>query len=146
MEKISIEDRLALQDLMTQYCLAADSLTDIDAMLAVFTEDAVLDMAAMGTMLNGHAEIRAFYTGVFETMSHNAHILSNFTVTGFDGDSASAQAYVTAMGRTKAGDEMTIHVRHFKDFVRTENGWKCHKFSSAPLLPLPSHLSAEVQG
>lgn len=145
MDEISIEDRTALQDAMTAYCLAADSLSDMDALLDIFTEDAVLDMGAMGTTLNGHDEMRAFYTGVFDTMAHNAHILTNFRVNRFDGDSASAQAYVVAIGRTKTGDEMTLYVRHFKDFIRTDSGWKCYKFASAPLLPLPVRLTENAE-
>ena len=39
-----IEDRLALEDVLNAYCAAIDSLSDMDGLLACFTEDAVLDL------------------------------------------------------------------------------------------------------
>lgn len=39
-----IEDRLAIQDLMIAYAHAVDTVSDIDAVLDVFTEDAVFDL------------------------------------------------------------------------------------------------------
>jgi hypothetical protein len=42
-----IEDRAALQDVLTAYCNAVDSLSDMDGLLNCFTEDAVLDLSGV---------------------------------------------------------------------------------------------------
>ena len=43
-----IEERLELQDIMTEYCYRVDALDDISAVLDLFTEDAVLDFSFIG--------------------------------------------------------------------------------------------------
>ena len=48
MTQIPIEERLALQDQMIAYCYAVDKLTDVEELLDLFTEDAVLDFSAIG--------------------------------------------------------------------------------------------------
>ena len=146
MTAISLEERVALQDAMTTYCLAVDSLSDMDTLLSVFTEDADFDMGPIGLpSLKGHAEIRDFFKQVFEDMTHHAHLITNFRVNSFEGDRASVQAYVTGMGRAKDGNEVLVYVRYFMDFVRTESGWKCHRFSEDALMPLPASLD-EIHG
>lgn len=42
-----IEDRQALQDLLTAYCTAVDSLTDLEGLLDCFTDDAVFDLSGI---------------------------------------------------------------------------------------------------
>jgi hypothetical protein len=39
-----IEDRFALQDVVTAFCNAVDSLEDMDGLLNCFTEDAAFDL------------------------------------------------------------------------------------------------------
>jgi len=80
MTNISIEDRLALKDVMTTYCLEADAMSDIDALLNIFTEDIVFDMTPMGPKMIGHEQIREFFTQVFQNMSHNIHVPYNLRV------------------------------------------------------------------
>lgn len=48
MTGMPMEVRVALQDLMTAYCYAVDRLDDVDGLLDLFTEDAVLDFSAIG--------------------------------------------------------------------------------------------------
>ena len=87
---------------MGAYCTAVDSLHDIEAICAVFTEDGVFDLSGIGLpKKEGHAGIREFFTGVFADMTHHAHYLTNFAVTSYEGDRASARAYIIGMGRAK---------------------------------------------
>jgi ketosteroid isomerase-like protein len=146
MTSIPIEDRIALEDLLTGYCLAVDTLSDMEALLGVFTPDAVCDLSGIGLpALNGHGEIRGFFEGVFRDMTHHAHFVSNFRVDHYAGDSASVRAYVMGMGRSGDGNQVLVYVRYFLDCVRTPAGWKIGRFFEDALMPLPGSL-AEIHG
>jgi ketosteroid isomerase-like protein len=143
---ISIEDRLALQDLMIAYCYAVDKLTDVDGLLALFTEDAVLDFTKIGLpLMNGHDEIRSFFDGVFATMSHHAHYITNFRPVQFGGNRGVMTAYVLGLGRSKDGNEVAVNVQYTFEAVRTPTGWKAERYSMFAMMPLPGSL-AEIHG
>lgn len=146
MTNIPIEDRVQIEDLMTSYCYAVDTLSDINAILGLFLPDGIMDLSGIGlAVLHGHADIRAFFEGVFADMTHHAHYLSNFRVLGFDGAAASAQAYVIGMGRARDGKEILVHVRYRFDVVRTDAGWKTARYAMDLLMPPPPSL-AEIHG
>lgn len=142
----SIEDRIVLQDLLTAYCSAVDELSDVDALLHVFTEDAVVDLSAIHLpRLEGHAAIRAFFAAVFTTMTHHAHLWSNFRLDRLEGDEASVSAYVTGMGHSRDGNSVLVYVHYFLECVRTRGAWKIRGFFEKPLMPLPASLT-EIHG
>ena len=137
-----IEDRLALEDVLNAYCAAIDSLSDMDGLLACFTEDAVLDLGGINLpRFDGHAGIRYFFTQVFEDMTHHAHFVSNFTVARMDGDTATCTAYVMGMGVARDGQSVLVYVKYFLDYVRTPSGWKLSHFAESGLMPLPESLT-----
>lgn len=143
---VPIEDRLALQDLLTAYCFAVDKLDDLDGMLSLFTEDAVYDLSAIGLLrTEGHAGIRDFFSLVFADMTHHAHYATNFVVQRYDGDTASTRAYVMGMGNSRDGNSVTVFVDYYLDCVRTPQGWKIKRFYEEPLMPMPSSLT-EIHG
>lgn len=132
-----IEDRLAIEDLMVAYAHAVDSLSDIDGICDVFTEDADFDLSGINyPSVKGHAGIREFFTGVFAGMAHHAHYLTNFAVTAYAGDSATMRAYVIGMGRGKDGSRITVHGRYYFDVVRTSAGWKARRYTMDFLIPI----------
>jgi len=131
-----IDDRLALEDLTIAYATAVDSLTDIDGILACFTEDVDYDLSGIGMVhVDGHAGVRAFFEGVFAANSHHAHYLSNFTVTAFTGDTAATSNYVIGMGRGYDGSEILVHACYYFDAVRTAAGWKFARYTMKFLMP-----------
>jgi len=137
-----IEDREALQDLLTAYCTAVDSLSDIEGLLNCFTEDAVFDLAGINLpRFEGHAQIRKFFTQVFTDMSHHAHYITNFAVDRLEADDAACRAYVIGMGATHDGRSVLVYVRYHLGFVRTPGGWKIKSFSEAALMPLPDEVT-----
>lgn len=141
-----IEDKLALQDVLTAYCNAVDSLTDMDALLSCFTEDAVMDLGGIHLpKFVGHAEIRKFFTQVFHDMSHHSHSSSNFTIERLEGDTARCRASVIGTGATHDGNSVLVYVRYFLDYRRTASGWKWAHFSETALMPLPASLT-EIHG
>jgi ketosteroid isomerase-like protein len=131
-----VADRLAIQDLLVAYAHAVDSLHDLDGICAVFAEDAVFDLSGIGfPRLEGHAQIRGFFADTFAAMAAQAHYLTNFAITAYDGDTASIRAYVTGMGRYKAGGGITVHGRYYFDVVRTGAGWKARRYTMDFLIP-----------
>ncbi|WP_225009220.1 MULTISPECIES: nuclear transport factor 2 family protein [Novosphingobium] len=136
-----VEDRLAIQDVLVAYAAGCDSMGDIDAIVDVFTEDAVFDLSGIGlTPQVGHEGIRAFFTNVFENMAHHAHYLTNFAITAYDGDTASIRAYVIGMGVGKDGRGVTVNGRYYFDVRRTDAGWKATRYTMDFLLPLSGTL------
>ena len=142
----AIEDRLALQEVVNSYCAAVDRLSDLDALVNLFTTDAVIDMSAIHLPhVEGHAGIRGFFGPVFETMTHHAHHWSNFRIDRLEGDEASISAYVIGMGQSKDGNSVTVYVQYFMDCVRRGEYWKIKRYRIKPRMPLPKSLT-EIHG
>ena len=141
-----LEERIALQDLMTDYCYAVDRLESVDDLLDIFTEDAVLDFSDIGLpAMHGRAEHRKFYDGVFADMSHHTHYISNFRLESCDGDRAVIRAYVQGLGRSNDGNEVLVHVRYRMDCTKLAGRWKCQTYSIHAGMPMPGSL-AEIHG
>jgi ketosteroid isomerase-like protein len=146
MSQIPIEERLALQDLMTDYCYAVDKLTDVEELLDLFTDDAVLDLSEIGIpVMSGKSEFKKFYDNVFADMSHHTHYISNFRVAAYAGDKATMRAYVQGLGRANDGKEVHVHVRYRMDCVRVGGHWKCQTYWITPGMPLPDSMR-EIHG
>ena len=144
--EISLEERFALQDLMTAYCYAIDDLSDINDLLDLFTEDAVLDFSDIGLRaMHGKPAFREFYENVFRDMSHHTHYLTNFRVERFDGDTATTFAYAQGLGLAKDGVETHVHVRYRMECVKTDFGWRCSRYEILTGMPMPPALE-EMHG
>ena len=131
-----LADRIAVEDLATAYCNAVDRIGDIDGVLAVFAEDAVYDMTGFGLgLMEGHAAIRTFYEGAFPTMAANAHFASNFALTAFADDAASASIYVHAFSKGKDGNLLEVRVKYLIDARRDAGMWRIARLGLEMLLP-----------
>jgi ketosteroid isomerase-like protein len=138
----AVEDRFALQDVLSAFCNAVDSLEDMEGLLNCFTEDAVFDLTGISLPRHaGHAEIRKFFAQVFNDMSHHAHLSANFTVDRLEGDRSMCRAAVLGTGATHDGRTVLVYVRYFLDFVRTQSGWRIERLREAALMPLPMELT-----
>jgi len=141
MISIPVEERLALQDMMTEYCYAVDKLTDLHELLSLFTEDAILDLTDIGLpMMNGKAEYTKFYESVFADMTHHTHYISNFKPISYEGDKASMRAYAEGLGKSKDGNEVHVHVRYLMDFVKVGGDWKIQRYCIFAGMPPPASL------
>lgn len=137
----TLQDRADLEDALLDYLFAVDSMDDLDAMVAVFTDDAVLDLSSLELgVFEGKAAIRDFYAQVFESMSHHMHTLTNFRVMEFDGDTARTYAYICGMGRSKQGIDIQVYVYYDLQMRNTSDGWKIAHFYEAPKLPMPDSV------
>ena len=142
----AIEERLALQEVVNGYCTAVDKLEDVEGLVNLFTEDAVIDMSAIHLPhVRGHGGIRGFFEPVFAMMSHHAHYWSNFRVERLVGDEASITAYVIGLGHSRDGNSVEVYVQYFMDCVRVAGAWKIRRYRIVPRMPLPKSLT-EIHG
>ncbi|MBV1689507.1 nuclear transport factor 2 family protein [Novosphingobium sp. G106] len=135
-------ENFALEQAVLKYCTAVDKLDDLDFMMTNFTEDAVLDLTGLELpRFEGHEQIRGFYTQVFADVSHHMHVLTNFRTVKLEGDDAQIHAYVTGMGRSKAGIDMQVFVYYDLDMRKVDGTWKIGRFYEAPQLPMPESVA-----
>ncbi|WP_185267102.1 nuclear transport factor 2 family protein [Halopseudomonas xiamenensis] len=134
-----IEDRLALQDLISSYCIHIDEGQDVDAIVDCFVDDAVLDLSGLGLpVVTGRQNIREFFISVLAGTECNAHYSTNFRINRLEGDEAECQSYVHAVGVARGGSDILVYAKHQFQCVRTEKGWKIKHFSEPYLVP-PIH-------
>lgn len=137
----SLEERRALEDALLDYLTAVDALNDLDAMMACFTEDAVLDLTGLELdTYVGAAAIRGFYEQVFKSVKHHMHMMTNFRVTEYAENDARVYAYVCGMGHSYEGIDMQVYVYYDLRMRRTDKGWKISHFFEAPQLPMPASI------
>ena len=140
-DQVTLQDRRDLEDALLAYLTAVDGMDDLDAMTAVFTDDAVLELSGLDLgVFEGGAAIRVFYAQVFETMSHHMHMMTNFRVTEYAGDTARCYAYICGMGRSHKGVDIQVYVYYDLQMRRTSSGWKIAHFYEAPKLPMPDSV------
>jgi uncharacterized protein (TIGR02246 family) len=95
MTQVSIEDRLAINDLFVSYVGALDA-GDVETVVDCFTVDGALVSPAVGSHA-GRAAIRAFaerFARFQRSGSQLRHVISNLAVRA-DGDRAHATCYLT---------------------------------------------------
>lgn len=135
-----MSDREQIQDLMARYALALDTF-DAEGYGAVFTEDAMLDIA--GKPYQGRAEIAGFVDELKTALMpyvkqvdqkgrHFApvrHIISNFVI-DIQGDSATADSYfseILSEGRSADGRGLPQSIlnvgRYQDDLVKRDGRW-----------------------
>ncbi len=133
----TIEDRQALQEVITNYLVAVDDLASVEAVLDCFTEDAVFDMTGINyPSFSGLPALREFFTGVFASMSHHAHYATNFKIDSLQQDSAAARTHVIGMGVTNEGDEVLFYLQYHLGYRRSGDHWKISSFRGQALMPL----------
>lgn len=131
-----IADRLGIEDLAVAYAYAVDAIGDSDEVANLFTEDGVYDVSGFGLgEFAGRAAIRTFFDGAFEAMASNAHLLSNFRLTAYRGETATAEAYMHAFSLSKDGKLLDLKALYRFDVARTSDGWKIARFSMRLLIP-----------
>ncbi|WP_320076702.1 nuclear transport factor 2 family protein [Novosphingobium ovatum] len=137
MSAFTIEDRLAIQDLIVAYGDAVDRMESPETVAELFVEDGVFDLSDIGVpAFSGRAAIRDFFVATFAHNTHHFHALSNFALTRQDGDSAQMTCYVIGMGISHDGSKVTVHGRYVFDVTRTGQGWKATRYALQALMPI----------
>ena len=123
------EDRIAVEDVMTRYVWAVDSL-DADGYVAVFTDDAVID--SNGTIHKGHGEIRGIVTSLSKRRDDNKakglpaanlyHVISSVRITFPKPGEALHQSYWQTVRRDKDGRMIAVAMGRSEDRLVKRNG------------------------
>lgn len=133
----TLEDRQALQELVSSYLIALDDAADLEQLLNHFTEDAVFDMTALDyPTFEGKAALRELFTGAFASMNHSAHYATNFKIDSLEQDRASARTHALGMGVPVEGESVLFYVQYYLKFKRLNNSWKIHSLRGQPLMPV----------
>ena len=123
------EDRIAVDDVMSRYVWAVDSL-DADGYVAVFTEDAVID--SNGNISKGHEQIRAIVTNLIKRRDDNKakglpagnlyHVISNVRITFPKANEALYQSYWQTVRRDNEGRMIAAAMGRSEDHLVKRNG------------------------
>ncbi len=128
---MSVEDRLALLDLIAEYAFTWDD-RDADGWSNLFIENAVWEMHDFGSacsevILQTRSELRAAADRVAERSATQArHHQGSTLFTDLGQDSAHARTlfFVTHQRSDEATPRMTVSGVYEDDFVRTDAGWR----------------------
>ncbi|MHB8511677.1 MAG: nuclear transport factor 2 family protein [Actinomycetota bacterium] len=119
-------DRIAIDDLITNYVHAIDSL-DWELMRSVCTADTILDYSATSGPRGTIDEVLPWLQRALGTLSVTHHVVVNRKVT-LDADAASARSYLfnpNGVDDGSGGLVMLYLGGYYNDrFVRTTNGWR----------------------
>ncbi|MFO6463358.1 nuclear transport factor 2 family protein [Jannaschia sp. KMU-145] len=118
-------DKALVADVIHAYCYHFDR-AEADAVLALFTGDAVVDYGPDVPTMTGTDEIDAVVrTGLATFFAATSHHVSNIVI-GFDGpDRATSFAYLYAWHRYRDGrPNSELWGQYHHEFARTDAGWK----------------------
>ncbi|GAF48134.1 hypothetical protein RW1_049_00430 [Rhodococcus wratislaviensis NBRC 100605] len=123
-------DAEEIRRLKYTYCRAADAM-DAEGMLAVFTDDCVVDLSGgRGGAVFGIDAARTFYSGALGKFTASSHHLSNMDVVFESADTARLESYLYSWQRYKDYPKMKDRHRwaRYRDvFRRDVDGWKQSK-------------------
>jgi 3-phenylpropionate/cinnamic acid dioxygenase small subunit len=121
-----ISDRIEIDDLLTRYARAVDTL-DWPLLDTVFTPDAVVDYTASGGIRGTYPEIRAWLAKVLPLFPVRQHFVTNRDVQ-IAGDSATSRAMLfNPMGTRNQADGVDLFYIggcYVDRLVRTPAGWR----------------------
>jgi 3-phenylpropionate/cinnamic acid dioxygenase small subunit len=145
---ISVEDRIAIIDILYLYAHLADARQLDRIAEEVFTSDAVCDY---GLLLQGRDAIHAFLTG-FHGVTATSHCISNVIIQG-RGDRARAQCHciawhlfdrpVDASRPDGPRAEATMYGGYEDEFIRTQSGWRIARRRALEFRPGQPQIAAD---
>jgi len=122
----AIADRLEIEDLLTRYCRAIDSL-DWELLDTVFVAEAFIDYTSSGGVKGVYPEVRAWLAQVLPGFPVRQHLVTNLQIR-IDGDRATSRAYFyNPMGRPQPDGSVKLFFvggDYVDELVRTEAGWR----------------------
>ena len=134
-----LENHQNIQAVITDYLIAVDDLSDVEAVLDCFTDDAVFDMSGINyPTLTGKPALREFFSNVFDTMTHHAHYATNFKLDSITDNTANCRTHVIGMGRTKQVEDVLFYLQYHLDMQYEDGRWKISRFKGMALMPLES--------
>jgi len=134
-----LESRMAMRDLVTDYCLGFDK-RDWDRFIGIWHPDAVWEIGPPFGTFEGHEGIRkAVFDVLYPVWRETHHLTSNLRVTFDDADHARGVCNVDCMGATADDVVQMISATYTDDCERREGSWKIarrqveiHYFNAIP--------------
>lgn len=124
-----------IRDLTHRYCSRVDGF-DLEGVLGVYSDDAVLDLESLGMgRFEGQEALRGFYQGSIDGMESQAHVAANHLIELDGPDAAHGTHYVIAIANLKDGTKIHVHGLHTDTYRRTPSGWKIASRALSMLLP-----------
>jgi uncharacterized protein (TIGR02246 family) len=116
-----LEAKEEIRAFIAGYCRLNDALTELDALVALFAEDAVMRNPA--GVHSGREAIRTYYTNFFESGTRFArHHVVNQVITIVEPGVARHDAYFIAMlGRD--GESKIVYGSYADTVVKRDGGW-----------------------
>ena len=119
-----LESRIALRDLVTDYCQAFDGL-DFDRFLRIWWADCVWDIGPPFGRFDGHEGIRrAVQEVLWPVWRETHHLTSNLRLAFEDADSAHGVCNVDCMGATRDNVVQMISATYRDHFQRRDGEWR----------------------
>lgn len=122
-----LESRMALRDLVTDYCLGFDT-KDWERFIGIWHPDAVWEIGPPFGTFSGHEGIReAVFDVLYPVWRETHHLTSNLRLTFDDADHAHGVCNVDCMGATADDVVQMISATYTDDFERRDGVWKIAK-------------------
>lgn len=123
MDVAELVDRALITDALHAYCDRVDR-SDLDALLDLFTDDAVLDMGG-GATATGRAALRPFMIERIRRWEFTNHRCSTTTVRAYDGITAETLTYVSVLHDDPGRDEtLQLWGRYGDEWVKQAGAWR----------------------
>jgi uncharacterized protein (TIGR02246 family) len=133
-----LESRNAITELATRYAIACDE-QDLDALVALFTEDAVMDSTSGRMRAVGRAGIRALFTRTLATRGPSCHWTHDVLVRPDASDSDQASGIVYSHAETTPDGVPSVAAFRYADRYRREQGvWRFSRREIAYLYYVPA--------
>jgi len=122
-----LESRMALRDLVTDYCLGFDN-RDWNRFISIWHEDAIWEIGPPFGTFEGHEGVhKAVYEVLYPVWRETHHLTSNLRVEFSDADHANGVCNVDCMGATQDDVVQMISATYTDDFERRGGVWKIAK-------------------
>jgi len=122
---IAVVDRIEMEDLLTRYATAIDSL-DWDLLNTVFTNDAHLDYRSAGGVEGSYPEVRQWLADVLPIFDITQHLVVNREFRR-SGHGVHARSSFLNLNRLKVDGKpwlFTVGGRYHDRLVSTPDGWR----------------------
>ena len=122
MSDIPVEDRLAIEELVSEYAFRCDT-RQYERCVDLFLEDAVFDETVLGLPLcGGRPMIREAFVEGSQHMgtAFGFHLFGNHRVTAFHGDTARGTCHLLFEARARAGETRVLG--YFEDDYKKVDG------------------------
>jgi uncharacterized protein (TIGR02246 family) len=134
MSQLTIDDRLAIAEVLALYCHAIDH-GQYEEFRALFTPDCTLDLRQALDVFEGAAGVRKFTDMMQAANVTMRHLTTNIVIRG-DGDRARAHSYVLAItGPPGSARQMTG--RYEDDLVKVDGRWRLRSRRLVLDMPAP---------